>query len=500
MAAKHRSSVPTLDDLLHGYVDAPRVPIHGIASDSRQLQKGFLFLACQGMSSHGLDYLAEARAAGVSAVAYDASTADAPESIGVPTIAINNLGAKLGEIANRFFSRPSESLGVIGITGTNGKTTVAWLMAECSQLLGERCGYLGTLGYGIDDIRDGGGMTTPAAIELQGRLAEFVDQGARFAAVEISSHALAQGRVDGVSFEAVMFTNLTRDHLDYHAGMRDYFESKARLFLDFDANSRIVNIDSEFGTQLASRCGQEVVIVSTKPDRATNGRPFLFVRKVIANAEGSDIVFSSSWGDGRVSVPLPGDFNVANAAIVLALLLKLGVALGTACEVLSQVNAPPGRMQRVVAQGVAVYVDYAHTPNAIDVALRALKAHCRGELWCVFGCGGDRDAGKRPLMAGVVEQLADRVVITSDNPRNEDPLAIIGDVVSGLTRPEVATVIEDRATAIAWAIDNAAAADTLLIAGKGHEDYQQIGTERRPFSDYAVAEAALAAGVNGGSQ
>jgi UDP-N-acetylmuramoyl-L-alanyl-D-glutamate--2,6-diaminopimelate ligase len=297
-----------------------------------------------------------------------------------------------------------------------------------------------------------------------------------------------------------LFTNLTRDHLDYHADMRDYFENKARLFLEFDANSRIVNIDSEFGTQLASRCEQEVVIVSTMPDRAANGRPFLFVREVIANADGSDVVFSSSWGDGRVSVPLPGDFNVANSAIVLALLLKLGVALGTACDVMSQVNAPPGRMQRVLAEGAAVYVDYAHTPNAIDVALRALKAHCRGELWCVFGCGGDRDAGKRPLMAGVVEQLADRVVITSDNPRNEGPMEIIDDIVSGLTRPEVATVIEDRAAAIAWAIDNAAAADTILIAGKGHEDYQQIGTERRPFSDYTVAEAALVVGANGGSQ
>lgn len=500
MAAEHRSSFPTLNDLLHGYVDAPLIPIQGIASDSRQLERGFLFLACQGMSSHGLDYLAEAQAAGVSAVAYDATTADAPESIGVPMIAINNLSAKLGEIANRFFGRPSESLGVIGVTGTNGKTTVAWLMAECSQLLGERCGYLGTLGYGIDDIRDSGGMTTPAAIELQGRLAEFVDQDARFAAIEISSHALAQGRVDGVSFEAVLFTNLTRDHLDYHADMQDYFESKARLFLEFDANSRIVNIDSEFGSQLASRCGQEVVVVSTKPDRATNGRPYLFVREVIANADGSDFVFSSSWGDGRVSVPLPGDFNVANAAIVLASLLKLGVELGTACDVMSKVNAPPGRMQRVLAEGAAVYVDYAHTPNAVDAALRALKAHCRGRLWCVFGCGGDRDAGKRSLMAGVVEQLADRVVITSDNPRSEDPLAIIDDVVSGLTRPELATVIEDRAAAIAWAIDNAEAEDTILIAGKGHEDYQQIGTERRPFSDYAVAEGALAVGANGGSQ
>lgn len=500
MAAERRSVTPTLADLLHGYGEAPSIPINGIASDSRHLERGFLFLACQGMSSHGLDYIDEARAAGVSAVVYDAAATDVPNDIDVPLIAIDNLGAKLGEIANRFFGRPSESLDVIGVTGTNGKTTVAWLIAECSQLLGERCGYLGTLGYGVDDIRNGGGMTTPAAVELQRRLAEFVDQGARFAAVEVSSHALSQGRVDGVSFEATLFTNLTRDHLDYHADMQDYFESKARLFLDFDTNSRIVNIDSEFGAQLAARCGQEVIVVSTNPDRAANGRPFLFVREVIANAEGSDVVFSSSWGDGRVSVPLPGGFNVANATIVLALMLRLGVALGTACDVLSQVKAPPGRMQRVLTEGLAVYVDYAHTPNAIDVVLSALREHCRGELWCVFGCGGDRDAGKRPLMASAVEALADRLVITSDNPRNEDPLEIIDDVVSGLTRPEAATVIEDRAAAIVWAIDNAGATDTILIAGKGHELYQQVGTERRPFSDYAVAEAVLAAGTKGSSQ
>lgn len=500
MPAEHRPSTPTLSYLLQGYANAPSIPIHGVASDSRQLGKGFLFLACQGMSSHGLDYLADAKAAGISAVAYDASRTSVPEDIGVPMIAIDDLGAKLGEIANRFFGRPSESLSAIGVTGTNGKTTVAWLIMECSRLLGERCGYLGTLGYGVNDIRDTGSLTTPGAVELQGRLAEFVDQGARFAALEVSSHGLSQGRVDGVTFEATLFTNLTRDHLDYHTDMQDYFETKARLFLDFDTKSRIINIDSEFGVQLASRCGKEVVIVSTKLDRAANGRPFLFVREVTASSDGSDIVFSSSWGDGRMTLPLPGDFNVANAAIVLALMLRLGVSLGKACDALSQVHAPPGRMQRVAAQGAAVYVDYAHTPNAVDVALRALKAHCHGQLWCVFGCGGDRDAGKRPLMAGSIEQLADRIVITSDNPRNEDPMAIIDEILSGFTRPQLATVIEDRAAAIAWAIDNAAEADTILIAGKGHENYQQIGAERRPFSDYALAEAALAVGAEGDSQ
>lgn len=500
MPAEFLPSNLTLADLLQGYADAPSMPISGIASDSRSLAGGYLFLACPGKSSHGLDYLAEAKAAGVSAVAYDASVPETPENIGVPMIAVKDLAAKLGEIANRFYGRPSAALRVIGVTGTNGKTTVAWLIAQCAQLLGKRCGYLGTLGYGVDEIRSAEGMTTPATVALHGRLAEFVDQGASFAAIEVSSHALSQGRVDGVRFEAALFTNLTRDHLDYHADMLDYFEAKARLFFESDTHNRIINIDTEFGTQLAARCGQEVVTVSTKFDRVANGRPYLFVRSVVANEQGSDVAFTSSWGDGRLALPLPGDFNVENAAIVLALMLQQGVLLETACDVLSLVHAPPGRMQRVAATGAAVYVDYAHTPNAIEVALRALRAHCRGKLWCVFGCGGDRDAGKRPLMGKSAERLADHVVITSDNPRTEDPHQIIDGIVAGLVRPDSATVIEDRAAAIAWTIENAAEADVVLIAGKGHENYQQIGGEHRPFSDFAVASAATAAAPNGGEQ
>lgn len=500
MPAEHLSSTPTLAELLRDYADAPPVPIHGIASDSRQLGEGYLFLACQGTNSHGLDYVAEATAAGVSAVAYDASISVTPVDVGVPMVAIDDLGAKLGEIANRFYGRPSEVLGVFGVTGTNGKTTVAWLVAQCAQLLGERCGYLGTLGYGVDEIEGSQRLTTPGAVELHGRLAKFVEQGAHYAAVEVSSHALSQGRVDGVRFEAALFTNLTRDHLDYHADMQDYFESKARLFLESDTRNRIINLDSEFGSQLAARCGQDVITVSTNFNRIANGRRHVFVRSVVASARGSDVDFVSSWGDGRFSLPLPGDFNVANAAIVLALMLQQGVSLDAACDVLSKVKAPPGRMQRVAADGVAVYVDYAHTPSAIEAALRALRAHCRGRLWCVFGCGGERDAGKRPLMGRTSERLADRVVITSDNPRSEDPGQIIDDVMSGVARKERATVIEDRAAAVAWAIAQADDADIVLIAGRGHEAYQQIGDELHPFSDYAVAEAALCARAKGGAQ
>ena len=483
----------TLSDLLQGYADAPPLPVHGIASDSRRIRDGYVFFACQGISGHGLDYLAAAKAAGAAAVVHDASFTHEPDDVGLPMIAVEGLRDELGDIASRFYGDPSESLKVVGITGTNGKTTVAWLIAQCASHLGVRCAYLGTLGYGIDEIHDAEGMTTPAAIELHGRLAGFVEQGADFAAVEVSSHALSQGRVDGVRFEAALFTNLTRDHLDYHADMRDYFETKSRLFLESDTRCRIINIDSEFGTELAARCGQAVVTVSTKVDRVANGRPHVFIRSVDMRGPGSDVAFTSSWGEGRFALQLPGDFNVANSVIVLALMLQQGVTIDAACDALSTMQAPPGRMQRVIADGPTVYVDYAHTPNAIDVVLRALRPHCGGRLRCVFGCGGERDAGKRPLMARMAEGLADHVVITSDNPRKEDPRQIIDDIVAGLARPGQATIIEDRAAAIAWAVDRATDQDIILIAGKGHEDSQHIGTESRPFSDYGMAEAALAA-------
>ena len=332
--------------------------------------------------------------------------------------------------------------------------------------------------------------TTPPAIELHGRLADFVDRGATHAAIEVSSHALTQGRVDGIEFEAALFTNLTRDHLDYHGDMQSYFESKSRLFLSCPSKVKIINVDSEFGTELAARCGQDVVTVSTQLDRAANGRPYVFVRSVVANENGSEITITSSWGDGKFTLPLPGDFNVANAVLVLAYLLTANINLEQACDVLQLVEAPPGRMQKLTTRGSSIYVDYAHTPDAIESALRALRPHCRGEIWCIFGCGGDRDEGKRPLMGKLVERLADNVVVTTDNSRSEDPQKIVNDILAGLANVDEAIVIEDRAAAIAWTIATADSSDVVLIAGKGHEDYQEVHGERRPFSDAALAVAA----------
>jgi len=500
MPAEHLNPKPTLAELLRGFADAPAIAIGRLSSDSRSLRPGDLFLACGGDNNHGLDFISDAVTAGVAAIAWDSSTADAPATeVGVPMVAVPDLVSHLGEIANRFYGRPSESLHVVGVTGTNGKTTVAWLIAQCCELLEQSCGYIGTLGTGVGEVEGGEGMTTPGAVELHGSLADFRNAGATWAAVEVSSHALAQNRVNGVTFDTVLFTNLSRDHLDYHGDMQSYAETKARLILDYPARIRIINLDSEFGSELAGRCGEDVVTVSTRFDRVANGRPYVFVRSVVANDNGSLVRINSSWGDGEIESPLPGDFNVANAVIVLAALLRHGIPMARACETLAQVSAPPGRMERVeAAAGLpTVYVDYAHSPQAIDVALRALRAHCSGELWCVFGCGGDRDTGKRPLMARNAELGADRLVITSDNPRGEEPGQIIAQIIDGLKQPNRATVLEDRAAAIAWAIREAATDDAILIAGKGHENYQLIGTKRIDFSDYGAALANLAKRAEG---
>jgi UDP-N-acetylmuramoyl-L-alanyl-D-glutamate--2,6-diaminopimelate ligase len=497
MPAEHVTPAPTLAELLRGYADAPAVPIHGIASDSRRVGKGCLFLAVQGSRSHGVDFVEQAHAAGAAAVAWDSSSGRVPVDTGIPLVAVSHLADRIGEIANRFFGWPSRRLGVIGTTGTNGKTTVAWMIAQAREHLGTTCGYVGTLGHGIGEIEGTSGLTTPPAVELHACLADFVAGGAEYASIEVSSHALAQGRVDGVEFDTAVFTNLTRDHLDYHRDMDDYFATKARLFIDCAPRHRIVNVDSVYGRQLAATCGPEVVTIATRRDAAGASRASLVIRDTRATRLGSEVEFASDWGDGRFRLNMPGDFNVANAAAVLAMLLMQGETLEKARDVMSRLQAPPGRMQRVArGEGPAVYVDFAHTPDALENALQALREQCRGTLWCVFGCGGDRDRGKRPEMGRVAERHADRLVLTNDNPRSEDPARIIDDIRTGLARAERATVIEDRAAAIAWAVGCAAPEDTLLVAGKGHEAYQETNGRRVAISDSAVADGALAARGN----
>ena len=335
----------SLTELLDGFAEAPDISVTGIASDSRELSEGYLFLACAGARSHGLDYAGQAAAAGVAAIAYDATTAVSIPEVGVPLVPVEHLRARLGDIANRFFDEPSGAVRVAAVTGTNGKTTVAWLLAQCLNRLRGRCGYIGTLGYGIEEIDAADGMTTPDVISLHRQLAGFRDADAGYAAVEVSSHALAQDRIDGVRIDTAMFTNLSRDHLDYHGDMTAYGDAKAVLFTEAQPERRIINLDSDFGARLASRFESDVITVSTEPGRAPRERQYVCVRSAVATAYGHDVIFDSSWGEVTVKLPLSGQFNVANAALVLAFLLADGVAPKQAAIALEQVSPPPGRPQ-----------------------------------------------------------------------------------------------------------------------------------------------------------
>ena len=500
MPAEHIQAQQNLQQLLQGIGEAPPIPVSGICADSRDIRPGYVFFALQGAASHGLDYLQQAIDAGAAAIVCDrdAHRIDSRD-IDIPLIPITGLNLALGEIANRWFHSPSAAMKVAAITGTNGKTTVAWLVAACMRKLQSPCAYVGTLGAGLDTVEFGAGLTTPPCIDLHSLLADFRQGGATAAAIEVSSHALSQNRVAGIHFDAAIFTNLSRDHIDYHGDMHSYGETKARLFLENDLQHRIVCIDTEFGDSLARRCGSNLVTVSVSGRRLEGDQTYLLVSGTELTEAGSRAAIVSSWGDAELDLRLPGDFNVANAAVAIALLSSWGVPLQDACKVMAGVSAPPGRLQRVDRDaGPAIYIDFAHTPAGLHAALGALRPHCRGALWCVFGCGGDRDRGKRPQMGDVAARFADKPLVTSDNPRSENPGAIIAEVLEGM--PAGSLAIEDRATAIAYAIRHAADEDMVLISGKGHEEYQLIGDQRLPFSDYLTAQANLAARQSGSAE
>jgi UDP-N-acetylmuramoyl-L-alanyl-D-glutamate--2,6-diaminopimelate ligase len=492
MPAARINTAINLQQLLAGIADAPPLAMSGLGDDSRRLKSGDVFVAVQGANSHGLDFAESAIASGVVAIIWDTTTGSREAARGpVLFIGVDDLAAKTGELANRFYDWPSQAVDVTGITGTNGKTTVAFLIAQCLQRLDTPCAYVGTLGSGADELVVDLGLTTPPCLDLHDKLAGFRDEGVLNAAIEVSSHALDQGRLDGVRFGTAIFTNLTRDHVDYHGDMRSYAESKAQLFTDFECRHRIVNVDSQYGDDIADLCGPDVVLTSCSAERDSGGRRFVFARSFTPTATGSRVAIASSWGNADVDVPLPGGFNVSNAIQVLASLLLRDIAFDVATGLLAEIVAPPGRMQAVARSGEdglpAVFVDYAHTPAALEAALQALRPHVVGGIWCVFGCGGDRDAGKRPLMGEIVSRLADHPVVTNDNPRSEPPQAIVADILAGMHGGAMA--IEDRAAAIAYAIREARSDDAVLIAGKGHENYQLIGERRIDFSDYQAALA-----------
>jgi len=484
-----------LDALLPGEARGQAVDLAALSLDSREVRAGGAFLACRGERHHGLDFLPQALARGATAVLWE-PVADRPAPQlppGVASVAVPDLARRAGDIAARFFGDPSAALRVVGITGTNGKTTCAWLVAQALEATGRPAAYIGTLGAGRRGTVQPGTHTTPDAVSLQRLLAQFRDAGATHVAMEVSSHALVQARAAAVRFAAAVLTNLSRDHLDFHGSMENYAAAKASLFERAEVSLRVVNADDDLGRRLLARYADAIAVSPSGAWRDEGTRPFLQAGDVAIDDGGLSFELQSSFGQRRVRVPLIGAFNLANALTVLGVLLGLDIDLDTAVDAIGRVDAPPGRMQRFGGgeRAPLVAVDYAHTPDALEKALQALRVHAAGRLWCVFGCGGDRDRGKRPQMGAIAARFADEVVVTDDNPRSESPAAIVADILEGMGSHPV-RVVHDRAAAIASAVLGAAPGDAVLVAGKGHESVQVVGREQRPFSDADAVRAALA--------
>ena len=467
------------------------VPLADLTADSRAVKLGSIFVAYPGTVQDGRRFIADAIARGAAAVLWEHHGFRWDERWEVPNLGVENLRARVSEIAGHVYGNPSESLWMAGVTGTNGKTSVSQWIAAASDALGRRSAVIGTIGNGLVGERTEGRNTTPDPIVLQRLLADYLRRGARSVAMEVSSHGLDQGRVAGIKYDAAVFTNLTRDHLDYHGTMQAYAEAKFALFAQRGLRQAIVNTDDECGREFARRLAGGPLDVITF---GTGEGARLRARDVRLAESGVRFTVEGDFGAGEVVAGVLGAFNVSNLLAVLGALLAQGIAFGDALRALAKLQPVPGRLERL-GGGAAplVVIDYAHTPDALEKALTALRPTVAAghKLVCVFGCGGDRDPGKRPLMGHAAAKLADQVVVTSDNPRGEDPHAIIEQVLAGIPQGR-AEAIEDRQVAIFSAVHHARAGDVVLLAGKGHETYQEIAGVRHPFNDREVAGAALA--------
>ncbi len=503
MAVQRNDSAVRLADLLADGVAAAwaELRIHGIALDSRRIAAGDLFLALPGIRQDGRDFMAAAAGAGAAAVLAEAAGlsvyAAALASLRIPVIPVPGLGAQISAIAGRFCGDPGAALTITGVTGTNGKTTCTQLLAQLFALLEAPAGVIGTLGAGVlggSAALATTGLTTPDAIATQRLLADFRDRGVRRVAMEISSHSLDQQRVAAVPLHTAVFTNLSRDHLDYHGNMDAYRAAKARLFQQPGLASAVINLDDPAGAELLGALPAGVVGHGYS---ARGGAAAIRAVDAQFSATGVRARMVTPWGEGALVSGLPGRFNLANLLAVIGAACAQGFALAAVLAAVPQLRAAPGRMQSVGgAEGPQVVVDYAHTPDALEQVLAALRESVAGgHLWCVFGCGGERDRGKRPDMGAIAVAGADRVVVTSDNPRGEAPDAIIAEILSGVAvnRRDHLLVIPERRAAIARAIADADPADIVLLAGKGHETWQEIAGVRWPCDDAAEARRALAA-------
>jgi len=470
------------------------VPLVGLTADSRAVKLGSIFVAYPGTRRDGRAFIAESISRGAAAVLWERTGFTWDERWEVPNLGVENLRGRISEIAGHVFGNPADSLWMAGVTGTNGKTSVSQWIGAALDALGRRAAVIGTLGNGLVGERIEAKNTTPDPIVLQRLLADYLRRGARAVAMEVSSHGLDQGRVAGIKYDVAVFTNLTRDHLDYHGTMESYAEAKFGLFSARGLKRAVINVDDECGAAFARRLGGDIMTFGTRADAR------LRAVQVRLSEAGVRFGIESEWGSGEVNAAALGAFNVSNLLAAFGALLAAGIDFEAARAALCALEPVPGRLERVGggAQPLVV-IDYAHTPDALEKALAALRvvldstalrdhAVATGRLICVFGCGGERDPGKRPLMGQVAARLADQVIVTSDNPRGEDPLEIIAQVLAGTPG---AQAIEDRQVAVFAAIHQARPGDVVLLAGKGHETYQEIAGVRLPFNDREVARAAL---------
>ncbi|WP_028080041.1 UDP-N-acetylmuramoyl-L-alanyl-D-glutamate--2,6-diaminopimelate ligase [Solimonas soli] len=493
----------SLKTLLAGYgVPAPDFDVTGVEIDSRRIGAGDLFLACKGTGgTHGLAHLEQALRRGAAAVAWEPASGFGEPDIGIPQIAVPDLARRAGEIAARFHGRPSEHLYCVGVTGTDGKTSTAYLIAQALDALRHPCAYIGTIGIGRVGQLDKNTHTTPDPVTLQQWLARLRGEGVRACAMEVSSHALDQGRVAGVHFRTAVLTNITRDHLDYHGTVERYAAAKRRLFEREELASAVLNRDDAHGAAWADALEPRLQVIRYGIEGAAPRGAYLIARDLQLSVAGLAFTIDSHLGRASLKSGLLGRFNVHNLLAALGALLAHELPLADAVAALAQAHTVPGRIEgfRGPRARPLVVVDYAHTPEALRQVLAAARAHTPGRLHVVFGCGGDRDRGKRPLMGAAATELADRVIVTDDNPRSESPQAIVAEILAGIgltAKPvEAPRVIHDRAAAIRAAVAEAAADDVVVVAGKGHEDYQIYGSEVRAFSDRAFVADLVGAEV-----
>ena len=468
------------------------VEAHGVADDSRQVQPGDLFLAYPGAQADGRRYIGDAIARGAQAVLWEpgGDFVWQPEWR-LANFAVQALRSHCGPLAHAIFAQPSERLSLIAITGTNGKTTISQWLARVHR---RRCAIIGTLGAGFPGALCDTGLTTPTATTLTRYLRHFVDAGAQACALEASSIGIAEGRLDGARIDVAVFTNLTRDHLDYHGSEAHYAAAKEALFTWPQLRLAVINLDDPFGRQLAERNRAQKVLCYTQCASVDERQGMIRAENIEETPAGMRFRLSTPYGRATVETGLLGRYNLSNLLAVAAVLMDAGMGPKAIADAFATLESPPGRLEKVGGQDEPlIVIDYAHTPDALENALGALRgvAQARGAvLTVIFGCGGNRDRGKRPLMGEIAVRLADRVVLTSDNPRNEVAQSIIDDIRVGAPQTEV---IPDRAEAIRRTVGAAAAADVILLAGKGHEPYQEVAGVRRPFSDLNEARQALLA-------